>query len=158
MDRRKLLELLVIGGGLLTAGIVALPAVATLLFPVLARRREEVWRPVGPVEAFPLDEVREAAVEVPRDDWARSLRAKGVYVWRPGAEEFVVFSRDCTDLACPVRWDPGSECYFCPCHGGIFARNGDRMAGPPPRPLYRYANRIRDGVLEIDLNSVPAAA
>ena len=29
------------------------------------------------------------------------------------------------------------------------------MAGPPNKPLYRYANRVRDGVLEIDLFSLP---
>jgi hypothetical protein len=71
----------------------------------------------------------------------RPLSRQGVYVWRPTDEEVVVFSRSCTDLGCPVIWDGGSQCFFCPCHGGIFARDGRRMAGPPDRELYRYANR-----------------
>ena len=32
------------------------------------------------------------------------------------------------------------------------------MAGPPKEPLYRYATRIRDNILEIDLNSIPPMA
>jgi menaquinol-cytochrome c reductase iron-sulfur subunit len=94
-------------------------------------------------------------VEVPREDWAATLRERGVYVWRRSEQEVVVFARNCTDLSCPVTWDPGSQWFFCPCHGGIFSKDGERMAGPPKRPLYRYTNRIRDGVVEIDLRSLP---
>jgi menaquinol-cytochrome c reductase iron-sulfur subunit len=92
---------------------------------------------------------------VPRGDWARSLGEKGVFVWRASEEEVVVFSRNCTDLSCPVTWDPGSNWFYCPCHGGIFAQDGTNVAGPPTRPLYRYANRVQNGVLEIDLLSLP---
>jgi Rieske Fe-S protein len=57
-----------------------------------------------------------------------------------------------------VNWDAGSQCFYCPCHGGIFDREGVPMAGPPPEPLYRYTTRVRDGVLEIDARSVPPMA
>lgn len=96
-------------------------------------------------------------MRVERGDWARSLDEKGVYVWRKSEKEadVVVFSRNCTDLSCPVKFDEGSECFYCPCHGGIFDKQGIPLAGPPSVPLYRYANRVRGGVLEIDLNSLP---
>jgi menaquinol-cytochrome c reductase iron-sulfur subunit len=55
-----------------------------------------------------------------------------------------------------LDYDRGSACFFCPCHGGIFRQNGERLAGPPKRPMYRYAHRLRDGIVEIDLQSVPA--
>jgi menaquinol-cytochrome c reductase iron-sulfur subunit len=156
MNRRTLMKILVHGGGMITAGIVGIPALLMAISPVLRRRTGEVWQPVGRLDDFPVDEVREAVVEVPRDDWSRSLRSKGVYVWRPTVGEAVVYSRNCTDLSCPVTWDAGSQWFYCPCHGGMFAKNGDPTAGPPQRPLYRYAYRIRDGVLEIDLNSLPS--
>jgi menaquinol-cytochrome c reductase iron-sulfur subunit len=155
MERRRLLKVLLTSGGALAAAIVGVPALVLALSPVLRRPPGEVWRPVGSLDQFPLDEVRAAVVEIPRADWARTPDVKAVYVWRTGPGEAVVFSRNCTDLSCPVNWDPGSQCFYCPCHGGIFLKNGDRIAGPPPRPLYRYATRVRAGSLEIDLHSLP---
>lgn len=155
MERRILLTRLVQAGGVVVAGVLGIPSLLAALSPVLQWRRTAAWQSVGRLDEFPVGAVRHAHVEVPRDDWSPTLREKGVYVWRPTADEIVVFSRNCTDLSCPVTWDPGSEWFFCPCHGGIFARNGDQMAGPPNRPLYRYANRIRNDLVEIDLSSLP---
>lgn len=156
MTRRELLSRLIQGAGLAAAGIVLVPATINAFSPLLERRRGEQWQPVDPVEVFAVGEMSEATVEVPRPrDTSRSLREKGVFVWRETTDDFVVFSRNCTDLSCGVIWDPGSEWFFCPCHGGVFAKSGERMAGPPQRPLYRYDNRVQDGVLEIDLNSLP---
>lgn len=153
-----MLSWLVKGVGMTVAGVVAVPAAATLLSPVLDRHRRDVWRPLGSVEGFPPGTTRKALVEVPRDDWARALGVQAVYVWHSEPGDLVVFSRKCTDLGCPIVWDSGSEWFFCPCHGGIFDQSGQPQAGPPQRPLYRYAHRIRDGVLEIDLTSAPPAA
>lgn len=155
MTRRKLLTGIIAAGGLGVAGAVGVPAVMTALSPVLVRRKTEEWRPIGPLAEFPLGEVRKAVVDVPRDDWAGGLREKGVFVWHSDAEGIVVYSRDCTDLGCPINHDPGSNWFFCPCHGGIFSTDGQPQAGPPNRPLYRYASRIREGILEIDLRSLP---
>jgi menaquinol-cytochrome c reductase iron-sulfur subunit len=157
MDRRKLLTILVHTGGMLVAGIVAIPALLMGISPAIQPRRGPTWSPLGPLDDFPAGEMTQAAVEVPRDDWAQSLWEKGVYVWRPADDDdgVVVFSRNCTDLSCPVTFDTGSQWFYCPCHGGIFAKDGTPRAGPPKRPLFRYANRVRDGVLEIDLASLP---
>lgn len=155
MNRRTFLSWLAAAGGAAFAGVLAIPAAITALSPVTRRKRDGSWVPVGSLGEFPVGEMSKAVVPVPREDWAESLREKGVFVWRPSAEETVVFSRNCTDLSCPVNWDPGSGWFFCPCHGGIFAEDGRNMAGPPDRPLYRYANRVHDGMLEIDLNSLP---
>lgn len=156
MTRRELLTRLTLGTGVATAGIVGVPALINAFSPLLEQEDEERWQPLGPLETFPEGEMSSATVEVPRPrDSARSLSEKTVYVWRETANNIVVFSRNCTDLSCGVIWDPGSEWFFCPCHGGIFAKNGEQKAGPPQRPLYRYDNRVEEGVLEIDLNSLP---
>lgn len=157
MARRDFLRKLVsIGGGVVTAGIVGVPAIATLISPVLQHRDRVDWQPLGKLSDFPVGKVTKAVIGMSRRDWAGSVREQAVYVWRRTDDGVVVFSRSCTDVGCPVTHDPGSRCYFCPCHGGIFSPEGEPMAGPPPRPLYRYATRLREsGVLEIDLRSVP---
>jgi len=154
MNRRKLLEILVTGGGAVLAAAVAIPSLLLAISPAFVRRKAE-WQPLAALEQFPTGEVTPAIVQVPRDDWAKSLREKQVYVWRRAEDELIVYSRNCTDLSCPVNWDRGSQCFFCPCHGGIFDLDGTPLAGPPAVPLYRYATRVKQGVLEIDLHSLP---
>lgn len=154
MDRRTLLGWVVKGIGAAVGGILAVPAVITVLSPV-KERRIETWVPVGPVESYAPGTVTRANVPIPRDDWAATPAEKAVYVYRRSAQEVIVYSRNCTDLSCPLTFDEGSNWFYCPCHGGIFCQDGNPKAGPPSRPMYRYAVRLRDGVLEIDLNSLP---
>lgn len=155
MNRRRILTWVVRGIGLGTAVVVGLPAVASLLSPGIRYRRTELWRPLGPIDRFPVNSVEKALVDVNEDDRPRTLRYKSVFVWRRAADEVVVYSRNCTDLSCPVTWDAGSGWFFCPCHGGIFDQEGQVMAGPPSMPLLRYRSRVHQGVLEIDLHSLP---
>lgn len=141
------------------AGIVAVPAAITALSPLFERRREPLWHPLGPVDDFPVGDMQRTVFEHPRPgDPARSLRERDVYVLHRAPDAITVFSRRCTDLGCGVIWDPGSQWFFCPCHGGIFATNGERMAGPPQQDLYQYATRVENGILEIDLRSLPPMA
>ncbi len=51
---------------------------------------------------------------------------------------FSAFSRKCTDLGCLISWDDSKDQFICPCHQGVFDRNGKNIAGPPPRPLDRF--------------------
>ncbi len=57
-----------------------------------------------------------------------------------------VLSSSCAHLGCPVRWilREGEGELLCPCHGGIYNINGDYVAGPPPRDLYRYTHEVRE--------------
>jgi menaquinol-cytochrome c reductase iron-sulfur subunit len=158
MQRRTLFKWIVGILGVGMSGIIAVPAVICALSPA-TRRRAEAWRAIGPVQKFPLGQVVQATVSSPPEEHpVQVVAAQAVYVWHRSAREFVVFSRTCTDLGCAVTYDPGSEFYYCPCHGGIFNKSGERVAGPPEKPLYRYATRVRDGALEIDLRSVPVVA
>ena len=158
MNKRIFGKWMIAGSGMFIGGVVGIPAFLSALSPSLRRRERENWQPVGPMEDFKKTGVTRAVVPVPRADWAQSLRKKGVFVVREATGDLIVFSRSCTDLSCPLTWDPGSGWFFCPCHGGIFSRDGKPMAGPPKEPLYRYATRIRDNILEIDLNSIPPMA
>ncbi len=159
MERRTVMKWAIRAIGLATTVMVGIPSLVIALSPVRKQRTQRsIWQSIGPVEDFPVGQMRPITVPVPREDWARGLREKVVYAWRPAEGEAIVYSRSCTDLGCPLTWDPGSECFFCPCHGGIFSKNGERMAGPPQSPLYRYASRIINGEIEIDLLSLPLVA
>lgn len=155
MDRRKFLTRTIHVGGAAVAACLGVPAVVTVLSPALKREMGPRWVRVGLLDGFPIGSTKGALIEVARDDWARSLRTQLLYVRREAAGEIAAFSRKCTDLSCPVTWDAGSETFLCPCHGGIFDREGVPMAGPPSRPLFRYEHRVVDGYLEVDVNSIP---
>lgn len=155
MTRRIFTGLIVAGGSAVLSGIVGVPALILGLSPVFQRRRRERWRSVGRLEEFGLGTVQHAQLEVDPTEWPRSLSIQTVFVWRQTEDSVVVYSPSCTDLSCPLTYDSGSACFLCPCHGGIFTQNGQRLAGPTDQPMYRFAHRIKDGVLEIDLASLP---
>lgn len=159
MKKRRFVRLFLVAAGSVVGAVVGIPAGVVALHPSRRRHdRAEVWQEVGPLRDFPVGRMTRAVVPVPRADWSQSLREKGIFVLRKETGDIVVFSRNCTDLGCPITWDPGSEWFFCPCHGGIFSKEGEAKAGPPKEPLYRYATRVRGEVLEINLNSIPPMA
>ena len=156
MNRRSAMTVITAVGGAVVGGVISIPALLAAITPAF-QRRQAAWRPIGRLQDFPLGAVEKALAPVGRSDNAKTLQHKAVYVWRRSADadDIVVYSRNCTDLGCLVNFDPGSECFFCPCHGGIFAKDGRPLAGPPAEPLYQYDYRVRGDQLEIDLRSLP---
>jgi len=58
-----------------------------------------------------------------------------ILIHLPGGQ-FVAYEQKCTHLLCPVLYQPEHERIYCPCHEGAFdPATGQRLAGPPPRPL-----------------------
>lgn len=58
---------------------------------------------------------------------------------------FRAYEQKCTHLACAVFYSPEQDKIECPCHHGFFdARNGNVLAGPPPRPLPHLEVVIKD--------------
>jgi len=158
MDNRRnwAIRVLALSGAVVSFAI-GIPALLAAFSASIQGRKKHAWRTVGVADDFKHGQITPAEVSTDRADWSKTLDRLTVFVWRQTDSRFVVFSRSCTDLSCPITFDPGSECFFCPCHGGIFAKNGTPLAGPPKRPLYRYATKLRDGKLEIDLHSLPPA-
>ena len=54
-----------------------------------------------------------------------------IYVLHDGSR-LRALDATCTHLACRVKWKEKERHFECPCHGGTFAPNGGRIAGPPP--------------------------
>jgi menaquinol-cytochrome c reductase iron-sulfur subunit len=157
MKRRTAAGLLVATGTAVVSGVVGLPVLIAGLAPIWQPRGEH-WRTIGPLEQFAIGKTTRAAIAIDRDTWPKPYGEQAAYVWRPNETDVVVFSQSCTDLGCPLQFEPGSACFLCPCHGGIFAQDGRRLAGPPKSPMLRYSHRVRNGLLEVDIASLPPAA
>jgi menaquinol-cytochrome c reductase iron-sulfur subunit len=119
----------------------------------LFRKRLEVWRAIGPVDKFKIGTTSaveyEDASPLP---WAGVTAKSAAWLRRVDAANFIAFSVNCTHLGCPVRWMEKAELFMCPCHGGVYYKDGQVAAGPPPLPLPRLQVRIRNGNVEIRTN------
>ena len=51
------------------------------------------------------------------------------------AEGYFSLNAVCTHLGCLTAWKPELGVIACPCHGSRFSREGQKLAGPAPKPL-----------------------
>jgi menaquinol-cytochrome c reductase iron-sulfur subunit len=49
----------------------------------------------------------------------------------------------------------GANLFLCPCHGGVYYRDGTVAAGPPPHPLFRYEVRVHEASVQIKTAAIP---
>jgi menaquinol-cytochrome c reductase iron-sulfur subunit len=154
-ERRKFLAAVSIGLGFVGAALIGIPVAGFLLAPLfepIARK----WRAVGRVEQFS----NGRTVEVKFEDassvaWAGVTGQTGAWLRREPTGEFIAFAVNCTHLGCPVRWLDDAELFMCPCHGGVYYKDGSVAAGPPPRPLTRYPVRVNENRVEILTSPTP---
>jgi quinol---cytochrome c reductase iron-sulfur subunit, bacillus type len=178
--RKRFLEASTLGLGVLIGGIVTVPVLGFMVAPAFVHQDEE---PVdlGPIENFPEGGYQIAtffsdpsAGEVAR----RTAFVRNNGLTQDGVPSCTILSNRCVHLGCPVQ--PGGPVedeasktvnegrsdqvtiiptqpanFSCPCHGGSYDTEGNRIAGPPVRALNRYEFEIRDGNLVLlDLYSV----
>jgi quinol---cytochrome c reductase iron-sulfur subunit, bacillus type len=156
-ERRKFLARLSIGLGCIGAALVGVPVAGFLLAPLFESVARK-WRAVGAVNAFKSGQT----VEVKFEDassvaWAGVTGQTGAWLRREADGQFVAFAVNCTHLGCPVRWLQEAELFMCPCHGGVYYKDGTVAAGPPPRPLIRYPVRVNQGQVEVLTTPTPIA-
>jgi menaquinol-cytochrome c reductase iron-sulfur subunit len=154
-ERRRFLGRLSLGLSAAIAAVMGLPVVGFLLSP-LARKSPRVWRPVGPVDRFPIGHT----VDVHFEDasplpWAGVTANTAAWLRRVDDTSFVAYTVHCTHLGCPVRWVADAGLFLCPCHGGVYYADGSVSAGPPPKPLPQYPVRVRNGQVEIQTSPIP---
>ena len=81
--------------------------------------------------------------------WINTEEEISAYVLTTNGQDFEVLSNVCTHLGCRVRWIADDDRFYCPCHNGVFARDGSVVSGPAPRALDRFASKVEDGILYI---------
>jgi menaquinol-cytochrome c reductase iron-sulfur subunit len=155
LSRRKFLNRLTLSLGGVCAAILGVPVIGFVVAP-LFRKAPGVWRTVGKVDDFSVGKT----VSITFEDtsplpWAGVTALAAAWLRRVGKEEFIAFSVHCTHLGCPVRWMADAELFLCPCHGGVYYKDGGIAAGPPPLPLYRYEVRVQDGRVQVKASAIP---
>jgi menaquinol-cytochrome c reductase iron-sulfur subunit len=111
---------------------------------------------VGSVGDFEIGKTVSVSFEDPSPlPWAGVTARAGAWLRRESEDGFIAFSVNCTHLGCPVRWLPEANLFMCPCHGGVYYKDGSVAAGPPPRPLFRYDVQVVDGRVRINAAPLP---
>lgn len=69
----------------------------------------------------------------------RDPRGEGIALTRVSKNEnnpaagFKALSSTCPHLGCRVHWEGANERFFCPCHNGVFDKDGIATDGPPAK-------------------------
>jgi glycine/D-amino acid oxidase-like deaminating enzyme/nitrite reductase/ring-hydroxylating ferredoxin subunit len=76
--------------------------------------------------------------DVPRGE-GRLVRFGGRHnaVYRDHHGTVHALSPVCTHAGCHVQWNDAEKTWDCPCHGGRFSPQGERLYGPPAKDLER---------------------
>ena len=149
MSRRDMMKAAIFGiGGLIGASIVV-PAIGYIVGPAL-KQAQDTWIRLGSVSKVELNEptLFKATVET-QTGWIDTQEEVSAYVLTENGKDFAALSNICTHLGCRIRWIAEEGKFFCPCHNGVFARDGSVVSGPPPRPLDRFETKVEDGTLYI---------
>ena len=161
--RRTFLQRLMLWGtiaaGALATIALSIPLVGYLLGALF--KREKDWVRLGPIDQFPPGETKLKTFTNPLSQpWDGMVAHTGCFVRYLGKDEqqqpqFLVFAVNCAHLGCPVSWFPQSGLFMCPCHGGVYYKDGSVAAGPPPKPLFRYDVRIKDNEVQVKAAAIP---
>src|SRR5581483_7007536 len=165
--RSKFLELSTLGLGGVIGGIVTAPALGFMVLPPFLKQGQKD-HDVGPLSDFPQGKyvVTTFISDVSQGEVSRRtayIRYNGELNGQPS---FTAISNHCAHLGCPVQPNgplnnAGTKHFGdvtliptisiagfgCPCHGGQYDTEGNRVAGPPVRALDRYSFSIRNGHL-----------
>jgi Rieske Fe-S protein len=142
----------------LVAAVLAVPILRYVLSSIAPGQANAYlkWIPLGHVSEFPEGETRLATfrnpIVMPADGKTVDTAC---WVRRVEGDQFQVFAINCAHLGCPVRWFPQSGLFMCPCHGGVYYRDGSRASGPPERGLFEYPYKVKDGLITIQAGELP---
>ncbi|MBI2843556.1 MAG: Rieske (2Fe-2S) protein [Armatimonadetes bacterium] len=148
-SRRRMLSWFAGTLSTLVGAAIAAPLAGMFLAPLFVKRKE-LWLPLGAVAEVSEDAPTKFTYSyVKTDGWFEKTVYGTAYavIDKPGS--FMVLSNICSHLGCGVRWDTDRDAFLCPCHNGVFARDGSVKSGPPPKPLTRMKSRVADGRIEI---------
>jgi Rieske Fe-S protein len=158
LTRRGLFTKLAILFNGLVGIALAVPIVQFLLSAITRGRANAylAWVPLGPISDFPEGQTRLATFRNPYVTPTDGKTADtACWVRRIEGDQFQVFAINCMHLGCPVRWFPQSGLFMCPCHGGVYYRDGSRASGPPERGLVEYPWKVQKDQIIIHAGQLP---
>jgi quinol---cytochrome c reductase iron-sulfur subunit, bacillus type len=148
-------------GGLAVAA-VALPAVGFAVAP-LFEQEDEPWQAVGSPSDFSPDTYRPVVITAVQGIGEVGKTTAFVRQGNPSLQnlpsgyeqesssEYIAISTRCAHVGCPVNFVQASRNFICPCHGGVYGFLGERIGGPPVRPLDRFQTRVNPQTNQVEL-------
>ncbi len=145
-NRRRLL--VVLGAG--AATVAGTPVAAALLEPVgLPTVREgDEFVDVAALEDISVDKPLRVTIRADRHDaWTtfRNVELGSAWILKNADGSVTAFSSVCPHLGCSVSFVAKDDQFECPCHDGVFSRDGAKISGPPPRGLDKLQARVEGG-------------
>jgi Rieske Fe-S protein len=168
--RSKFLELSTLGLGGVIGGVVTVPVLGFMIAPAFMDQGSKD-HDIGPLSDYP--EGKYVIVTYTSDFAEGTVSRRTIFVRNNGLVQvpgvgqqpsLSIITNHCAHLGCPVQpngpVDPVHASTYkdvslvptvsiagfgCPCHGGQYDTEGNRVAGPPVRALDRYAFSIRAG-------------
>jgi Rieske Fe-S protein len=160
MTRRTVFSIGVQAVGGVAVAAVALPAVGFALAPLFEEEKSP-WQPVGSTSDFSQDTYRPVVITAVEGIGETGKTTAFVRQGNPdltglpsgyeteSADEYIAISTRCAHLGCPVNFVGAARNFICPCHGGVYGFLGERIGGPPVRPLDRFQTRVTNGQVEL---------
>ena len=150
LSRRSFLALATWAIGGLISAALGVPAIAYIIGPALKLNNVQQWIQLGSTAKVELGTPTLFKAKIERQTgWIVNEEEVSAYALTENGRDFVALSNICTHLGCRVRWVADQERFFCPCHNGVYDKNGNVVSGPPPRPLDHYEVKIENNQLYI---------
>lgn len=147
LSRRDFMKMAIAGISGVIGAAIGVPAIAYIVGPALQKGIDE-WIRLGSVNKVEVNVPTLFKTVIQKQTgWINAEEEFSAYVLTENGQDFTVMSNICTHLGCRVRWIADKEGFFCPCHNGVFSKDGSVVSGPPPRSLDRFENKVEDGVL-----------
>lgn len=145
--RRQFMKTVTYGIGAIATLSVGGILVSAAVGPSL-RKDPLQWFRIGRIEDFNPGQVKNVNINYTRQNgFYETKNEAAILVWRKPDSDLVVYSSQCPHLSCGIRWNEEQQRFLCACHGGAFNIQGEVVAGPPPRPMYRYNFKVENGYL-----------
>ena len=160
MTRRTALTVGVQAVGALAGAAIVLPAVGFAVAP-LFEQEDQLWQSVGSTADFSPDTYRPVVITAVPGIGETGKTTVFVRQGNPNLtglpsgyqkespNEYVAITTRCAHLGCPVNFVAAARNFICPCHGGVYGFLGERIGGPPVRPLDRFQTRVTNGEVEL---------
>lgn len=135
-ERRFLMNLIMVGSGLVTVGAFGIPYVA-FFFPPGAGGGSGGTTAKDALGNDIIAKDYLAAKPAGDRSLAQGLKGDATYliVKEDKSLESYGLNAVCTHLGCVVPWSAAANKFQCPCHGSQYAPDGSVVRGPAPLPL-----------------------
>lgn len=150
VSRRDFMKLAISAIGGVIGLAYAIPAIGYIVGPALKKDQGQGWIRLGSTGKVETSIPTLFKVKIQRQTgWITTEEEVSVYVLTENVRDYIAMSNVCTHLGCRIRWITEQNKFFCPCHNGIFDKEGNVVSGPPPRPLDRYKVKVENDQLFI---------